>query len=88
MVLSNLTFSYHVCLFFVSIQAGIPATTYHAGLKDKERKEIQKQWTDGVYKVAVATVRMDLSYKIFCSYLLTLIALYLLVYKGSIWNGY
>eukprot|EP00551_Chaetoceros_affinis_P012543 CAMPEP_0203681344 /NCGR_PEP_ID=MMETSP0090-20130426/42462_1 /ASSEMBLY_ACC=CAM_ASM_001088 /TAXON_ID=426623 /ORGANISM="Chaetoceros affinis, Strain CCMP159" /LENGTH=148 /DNA_ID=CAMNT_0050549795 /DNA_START=179 /DNA_END=622 /DNA_ORIENTATION=+ len=37
-------------------KVGITAAPYHAGLKDKERKEIQQKWTDGHVKVAVATV--------------------------------
>lgn len=47
--------STHLNLFLIN-KAGIMSTPYHAGLKDKERKEIQQKWTDGVFKVAVATV--------------------------------
>lgn len=37
-------------------ETGIRAAAYHAGLKDKERKETQRKWTDGSIQVAVATV--------------------------------
>jgi ATP-dependent DNA helicase RecQ len=37
-------------------KAGIAAEPYHAGLKDKDRKRIQQEWTDGIVKVAIATV--------------------------------
>jgi len=37
-------------------EAGISAAPYHAGMKDKERKEMQRQWMNGEVKVAVATV--------------------------------
>jgi superfamily II DNA helicase RecQ len=48
-----------VSSFYLSLlqtKTGITAAPYHGGLKDKERKEIQEQWTDGRIKVAVATV--------------------------------
>jgi len=37
-------------------EAGITAGPYHGGLKDSHRNEVQKQWTNGSIKVAVATV--------------------------------
>lgn len=35
---------------------------YHAGLKDSEREETQRQWTDGTCSVAVATVAFGMGY--------------------------
>lgn len=32
------------------------AAAYHAGLKDSEREETQRKWTDGTVRIAVATV--------------------------------
>ncbi len=50
------------------IQAtGITCLAYHAGLKDSEREETQKQWTDGKCSVAVATVAFGMGYVRFLS---------------------
>jgi superfamily II DNA helicase RecQ len=35
---------------------GISCLAYHAGLKDSEREETQRKWTDGICSIAVATV--------------------------------
>ncbi|KAF6211539.1 hypothetical protein GE061_012052 [Apolygus lucorum] len=35
---------------------GIPTVPYHAGLKDKERRQIQEDWTVGKYPVIAATI--------------------------------
>mmetsp|Transcript_4504 Transcript_4504/g.5212 ORF Transcript_4504/g.5212 Transcript_4504/m.5212 type:complete len:602 (-) Transcript_4504:46-1851(-) len=40
----------------ISMAAGIKAAPYHAGLKNSERNAVQKNWTDGKIKIAVATV--------------------------------
>mmetsp|Transcript_20249 Transcript_20249/g.44215 ORF Transcript_20249/g.44215 Transcript_20249/m.44215 type:complete len:1139 (+) Transcript_20249:36-3452(+) len=40
----------------ITRESGVSAAPYHAGLKNAERSNIQKQWTDGTIKVAVATV--------------------------------
>lgn len=37
-------------------QAGVVAKPYHGGMKDKERAEVQAQWTEGKVDVAIATV--------------------------------
>lgn len=40
----------------ITSTTGIQAASYHAGLKDSDRKTIQENWTAGKIKVAVATV--------------------------------
>ena len=35
---------------------GLSCLAYHAGLKDSEREETQRKWTDGNCSIAVATV--------------------------------
>ncbi|XP_063234032.1 ATP-dependent DNA helicase Q5-like [Bacillus rossius redtenbacheri] len=37
-------------------RAGTPAAAYHAGLRDRERTEIQEGWMAGKYRVITATV--------------------------------
>ena len=41
---------------FFKTKTGIIAAAYHAGMKEKERKQTQKSWTDGNIKIVVATV--------------------------------
>ena len=40
----------------ISKATGFVCLPYHAGLKDSERSETQRKWTDGSCSVAVATV--------------------------------
>jgi len=40
----------------ISKATGFVCLAYHAGLKDKERAETQRKWTDGTCSIAVATV--------------------------------
>ncbi|XP_075226628.1 recQ5 helicase isoform X2 [Lycorma delicatula] len=40
----------------VLTQLGINTKAYHAGLKDKQRLEVQEQWFDGKFQVIAATI--------------------------------
>ena len=40
----------------ITKRTGIKAASYHAGLKDAERSQVQSDWTDGKIHIAVATV--------------------------------
>lgn len=40
----------------ITKRTGIKAASYHAGLKDAERSQVQSDWTDGKIQIAVATV--------------------------------
>lgn len=40
----------------ISKSTGLAVLPYHAGLKDAEREETQRKWTDGRCNIAVATV--------------------------------
>jgi superfamily II DNA helicase RecQ len=35
---------------------GLVCAPYHAGLKDCDREDAQRKWTDGVIQIAVATI--------------------------------
>lgn len=37
-------------------QAGLSAVAYHAGLDDKRRSQVQKNWTNDTYKIVCATI--------------------------------
>ena len=41
---------------------GLSCLAYHAGLKDSEREETQRKWTDGICSIAVATVAFGMGY--------------------------
>ncbi|KAL3784125.1 hypothetical protein HJC23_005783 [Cyclotella cryptica] len=40
----------------ISKMTGLVTAPYHAGLKDSDREETQRKWTDGIIRICVATV--------------------------------
>jgi superfamily II DNA helicase RecQ len=47
---------------------GLSCLAYHAGLKDSEREETQRKWTDGICSIAVATVAFGMGYVIYLDF--------------------
>jgi RecQ family ATP-dependent DNA helicase len=52
----------------LSRATGLSCLAYHAGLKDSEREETQRKWTDGICSIAVATVAFGMGYVVFVDF--------------------
>ena len=55
-------------IIYVAKATGLSCLAYHAGLKDSEREETQRKWTDGICSIAVATVAFGMGYVIYLDF--------------------